>query len=94
METIVISKAIATGASVGSVSGTFYCGYTLRETAAAAAVVRIRDTDSSGVILEEISFAANENVTDYYGMAPLWSNGKLFIELVSGTLPEGSIRYR
>lgn len=93
-ETIVLSKAIAAGAMVGSTTGTFYCGYTLREGASADAIIYIRDTSATGVILDIIGFAADENVSDYYGDAPLWSNGPLFVEVVAGTLPAGSIRYR
>lgn len=94
METIVLSKAIAEGTTAGSASGTFYCGYTLRESGGADAVIEIRDTNASGVILDIVGFAADENVSDYYGDAPLWSNGPLFVVVVSGDLPDGSIRYR
>lgn len=93
-DSAIISTAIATGAMAGNDNGTYYCGYSLRETAGAAAVVRVRMATVAGVILDEISFAANENVSDYYGDSPLYCDGKIFIELVSGTLPEGSIRHK
>lgn len=91
---LIISSAVGAGSEYGNDNGTWYCGFSLRETAGSTAVVRIRDGSSSGTILDTIPFAANEGVSDYYGAAPIYCHGKIHVQLVSGTIPEGSIRWR
>lgn len=93
-ETVVVSVPISEGEVCGFDTGTFYCGYTLRESGGAEAVIEIRDTNALGVILDIVGFSADENVSDFYSPTPLWSNGPLFVVVVSGDLPDGSIRYR
>lgn len=70
-----------------------FVGYTIRETSGAAAVFRLWDNGSaaSGTIVDIISLAANEakSVALPIGIA---LNAGLFMERVSGTNYEGSIR--
>lgn len=87
------SSLFVPGLQIGNVTGTGYCGFSLRENSGSSALVRIRDTDIFGLILDEIPFQANEGVADYYGVIPLASTSYIFMELASGTV-EGSIRWR
>jgi hypothetical protein len=67
-------------------------GYTIRETAGAAAVVRIFDHESaaSGTILAGISLAADQAVDVMYPR-PVRAVRGVFVDVVSGTV-EGSVR--
>jgi hypothetical protein len=69
-----------------------YRGFTIRETAGAVAVVRIWDNASaaSGVVLEEISLAANESARELY-LPGVWAANGVFVQVVSGTVV-GSVR--
>lgn len=68
-----------------------YRGFSVRETAGAAAVVRIFDnTAASGTLLEEISLAANESAREFYiGGVPTVIG--IFVQVVSGAVT-GSVR--
>lgn len=73
-------------------SHSFYAGFTLRETAGAAAVVRIYDNASaaSGTLLDTIGLAANESARELY-LKPVHAANGIFVDIVSGAV-EGSIR--
>lgn len=69
-----------------------YFGFSIRETAGAAAIVRIYDNNSAaGTIIEDISFAALESVREFYDVGIQTIVGGLFVKIVSGTV-EGSVR--
>jgi hypothetical protein len=81
------AKAIAAGVLVSTAG--IYAGYSLRETAGAAATVRLWDgAAASGTQIATIALAANgsRDVGIPHGV---WFTG-LFIEIVTGTV-EGSI---
>lgn len=98
----VVSTAVTTSAAVvaqGSASGipgatksAIYFGFTLRETAGATAVCRIRTGGASGKILDTISLAANESTADDYLPQGLMAEDGIYFEKVSGTV-EGSVRH-
>lgn len=68
-----------------------YAGFTIRETAASTAVVVIYDsTSASGLILEEISLAANESAREFYP-GGIWASTGIFVDVVSGAVT-GSVR--
>jgi len=69
-----------------------YCGFTIRETAGAAAVVVIYDHASaaSGTILEQISLAANESRGECYP-GGIWAVNGIYVDVVSGAVA-GSVR--
>jgi hypothetical protein len=70
----------------------YYNGYSLRETAGAAAVVRIYDnTAASGTILDTVALAANESAREYYPSPGIRVENGLYFQVVSGTV-EGSLR--
>lgn len=73
-----------------SKNGTYY-GLALRETAGAAAVLRIREGGATGRILETISLAASESRSEFYVAGLSFGNG-LYEDWVSGAY-EGSVRY-
>lgn len=69
-----------------------YKGFSLRETAGAAAVVRIFDAASAtGTVLDEIAFDANESVREYYDPG-IPARTAIWFEVVSGAVT-GSIRW-
>lgn len=70
-----------------------YKGIVVRETSAAALVLRIWDNASaaSGTLLDIISVAAN-GVVSSWPVDALWFSNGVFIERVSGTNFEGSVR--
>lgn len=80
-------KALAPGALVAN--NGIYTGYSLRETAGAAAVVRLWDNPAaaSGTILATIALAANASKDA--SVLGVWFTG-VFVEIVSGTV-EGSV---
>lgn len=80
---------VDTNDTYGAVS---YLGFTIRETAAATAVVRVRVGTATGRILDTIALAAGESVADYYGPDGIDCPGDLYCEIVSGTV-EGSLRF-
>lgn len=65
-------------------------GYTVRETAGAAATVRIHDgASATGVLLATIALTANQSQTVLDG-AGVYFDGGVFVEVVTGTV-EGSV---
>ncbi|MEV0993423.1 hypothetical protein [Nonomuraea sp. NPDC050202] len=78
-------QIVAAGAAV-------LVGYTVRETAGAAAVVRIYDHEAaaSGTILAAVALAANESVDVMYPRPARAVRG-VFVDVVSGAV-EGSVR--
>ena len=78
-----------------------YTGYSVRETAGAAAVIRIWSgtyVPASGQagLLEEISLASGASATfalDNPMMGEQYVNG-IYVELVSGSMPQGIVRFR
>lgn len=81
------SQVVATGPGV-------YCGIVVRETSGAALVLRIWDNASaaSGTIIDIISLAANARTETFTSILPLKFTNGVFIERVSGTNFEGSVR--
>jgi hypothetical protein len=71
-----------------------YMGFSLREIAGSTAVVRIWDSKSStvteDVLLDTVSFAANESVREYYPEGLNASEG-IWFDVVSGSV-EGVVR--
>jgi 2-methylaconitate cis-trans-isomerase PrpF len=90
---LILTRAFASAGTVGNVNGTFYCGIGLRESAGAVATIRIRENNASGKILDAVQFAANASVSYYYGDAPIYCDGPIYMELVAGAV-EGTLRYR
>lgn len=82
-----------TGANQQAVSGLgTYRGISLRETAGAAAVVRVWDgTSAAGTLLDTIALAANASAWTWYDDGGVWFTAGVYVEKVSGTI-EGSIR--
>lgn len=70
-----------------------YMGVALRETAGAAAVVRIYDNASaaSGTLLDAIDLAANASADPWYGPGGIWFANGVYVKIVSGAV-EGSVR--
>lgn len=86
------AKAFAAGALVPNMG--YYFGFSLRETAGAAATVRLWDNASaaSGTLLATIGFTANQSQNIAIGQADagvFFASG-IFVEVVAGTV-EGSI---
>jgi len=66
-------------------------GYSMREIAGAAAVVRLRKAAVGGQIMDTISLSANESKTyDWFRLFP--AEGGVFVQLVSGAI-EGVLLY-
>lgn len=72
----------------------YYVGFTIRETAGAAAVVRIWDNASaaSGTLLDTIALAANQSIADALPGGGLRALNGIYVEKVSGAF-EGSVRF-
>jgi hypothetical protein len=70
-----------------------YRGFTIRETAGAAAVVRIWDNDdaASGTVLDEIGLAPLESAREYYPDGGVKTTVGIYLQVVSGTVV-GSVR--
>jgi len=84
----VIQPVTAVGAGVRR-----FGGYTVRETAGAAAVVRFwANTVASGTLLATVSLAANESAGDTYDGRGLIAAGGIAVEIVSGAV-EGTFWY-
>lgn len=82
----------ATVLDVTAVAVTSYHGFTVRETAGAAATVTIREGSSSGDILDTVGLAANESSSDLYPIGSgVRCDGDLVV-VVTGTVV-GSLRY-
>ncbi len=91
MASSVDSKPYVAGALVAT--PTTFCGYSIRETAGAAAVVRIWDNASaaSGTLLATVGFpAASASQTKYFGAEGVRAENGIFLETVSGAV-EGAI---
>ena len=68
-----------------------YCGFSIRETAGATAVVRIYDnTANSGTLLDSVQLSANESRAEFYEPG-IEVNIGIRVDVVSGTV-EGSVR--
>ncbi len=65
-----------------------YRGFAVRETAGAAAVVRLWDNASaaSGTVVEEITLAANESAREFYGDGGIKTSNGIYAQVVSGTV--------
>ena len=87
------SAPVTNGLVVDRAAGqnVMYMGFTLRETAGATALVRVRVNSATGRILDVIPLAANEGVSDYYDDG-IYCDGDLYCEIASGAV-EGSIRH-
>jgi hypothetical protein len=70
-----------------------YCGFTVRETAGAAATFRIRDTNVAGKILETVQLSPNESAREWDAAGVLGSSDTLYFEFVVGAY-EGTARVR
>lgn len=70
-----------------------YRGFALRETAGAAAVVRIYDNASagSGTLIDSVRLAANESLSAWLSGGGIRVSSGIFVDVVSGAV-EGSIR--
>jgi hypothetical protein len=71
-----------------------YRGFSIREqTGSAACVIRIRDGGViTGNVLDTISLAAGESTGDEYAEGRRADKG-FYVQLVSGTMPEGTLFY-
>jgi hypothetical protein len=69
-----------------------YFGFSLRETAGAAALINLYSGSGtgSGELLDTIQFSANQSVREWYAPGGIAANG-IYVELVSGSVA-GSIR--
>lgn len=68
-----------------------YYGFSIRETAGAAAVVRVYDaTSAAGTLLDTIGLAALESAREYYP-GGVWAQTGIYVDIVSGAV-EGSVR--
>lgn len=87
------TASVANGIIIDRAPGqsVIYCGFSLRETAGATALVRIRVNTITGKILDTIPLAANEGASDYY-VDGVYCDGDLYCEIASGTV-EGTIRH-
>lgn len=81
------TQIVATGPGV-------YCGLVVRETSGGAMVLRIWDNASaaSGTLLDVVVLAANARTETFTSILPLRYTNGVFIERVSGTNYEGSVR--
>lgn len=83
------AKAIATGLKRTG-KGKYY-GFSVRETAGAAAVIRIYDgVTAAGLLLETLAFGPNECMGDFYAGGIMCQVG-VYVDVVSGTV-EGTVR--
>ena len=79
----------------GTPNGCIYHGVCLRETAAAAVILQVRQGSATGKILGEVSLAASGTLDIYYAENGIWCDGQIYVEKVSGTgTVVGSVRYR
>lgn len=68
-----------------------YRGIVARETAASTAVVRVYDgTSTSGVLIGQVTLAANGDSDRWYETG-IWCPGGVFVDIVSGAVV-GSVR--
>lgn len=84
---------LVVGASQQIITGPgFYKGGVVRELSAAPLVLRVWDgTSATGTIIDIISVAANAVVTSFNDDSVAFSKG-VFVERVTGTNYEGSLR--
>lgn len=67
-------------------------GFTARETAGAVAIIRLRDGVVGGKILATVSLAASESVREVWPKPlPVANAAGVYVQLVSGTIPEGTV---
>lgn len=70
-----------------------YRGFSIRETAGAAATIRVYDHASaaSGTLVDVIQLVANESAREWYGGGGITASLGLFVDVVTGAV-EGSVR--
>lgn len=86
------ATAVGAGGAAVAAGATKLWGVTLRETAGAAAVVRLRNGVVGGTILATVSLTAGESVREVWAKpVPVGSATGVYVELVSGTIPEGTV---
>ena len=85
--------ALTPGAGQQIITGPgFYKGAIVRETGAVPLVLRVWDgTSAAGTIVDVVSVAANATVNSFTSSAIAFSIG-LYVERVTGTNYEGSVR--
>lgn len=90
--TFVRSVPLTGSDQVVSAAAAIYRGVTVRETAGAAAVVRIYDNASaaSGTLLETIGLAAGACYSVVHPSG-VWAEAGIYVDVVSGAI-EGSVR--
>jgi hypothetical protein len=83
-----LARPIINGASIkAAVSAGQLAGYSLRETAGAAAVVRLRDgVDASGDIIVTVALPANGSANQWYLPHGIAFTAGLFVEVASGAV--------
>lgn len=92
-----VDTGAATGTAIASNSAvaagaTKLWGVTLRETAGSSCVVRLRDGVVGGTILATISLNAGESVRELFAKpVPVANAAGVYVQLVSGTIPEGTV---
>lgn len=70
----------------------YYRGFSIRETAAAPAIVKVYDgTSAAGTLVDSIAFAAGQSVRESYGPPKILKAG-LYVQVVSGSI-EGTINF-
>lgn len=94
MAAIQVALPASSGAILTQASGSgpiIYMGYSVRETAGAAASFRVREASVTGTILESRALAPNESLGEWFGpQGKLCNSTVLYYEKVSGTI-EGSV---
>lgn len=89
------SVAITNGVVVNTddtIGQIVFMGWSIRETAGAVGVIRIRQGTVTGLILATLGFVALESKDINFGEYGLECRGDLYCQIVSGTF-EGSLRY-
>lgn len=85
------ARALTYAAGALSAKASIYRGFTIRETAGAAAVVRLWDNAAAaaGTLLATIALTANQS-KDFDNHMGVWAANGVFAETVSGAV-EGSV---
>jgi len=88
-----------TGQVVATTHNGRYIGYSVRETAGSAAAIRIWSGGAVGAtpatLLDEVALTANASASVSAPNIETQTQfvGGIFVELVSGTMPDGIVRY-
>ncbi len=70
----------------------YYRGFSIRETAGAAATIKVYDgIDATGTLIDSIAFTAGQSVRETYGPPKICKTG-LYVQIVAGTI-EGTILF-